>query len=83
ERLELAPGDIYIFYTDGVIEALNSEEEMYGTERLKSVLAEAPQHLSAEELIAYIFEDIQAFVQTAEQYDDITIVVVRHQPTTQ
>ena len=83
ERLELAPGDIYIFYTDGVIEALNSEEEMYGTERLKSVLTEAPRHLSAEELIAYIFEDIQAFVQTAEQYDDITIVIVRHQPTTQ
>lgn len=83
EQLELAPGDIYIFYTDGVIEALNSEEDMYGIERLKSVLAEAPQHLSAEELIAYIFEDIQVFVQTAEQYDDITIVVVRHQPTTQ
>ena len=83
EQLELVPGDIYIFYTDGVIEALNSEEEMYGTERLKSVLAEAPQHLSAEELIEYIFTDIQAFVQTAEQYDDITIVVVRHQPTTQ
>ena len=83
EQLELAPGDIYIFYTDGVIEALNSEEEMYGTERLKSVFAEAPQHLSAEEIIQHIFKDIQAFVQTAEQYDDITIVVVRHQPTTQ
>ena len=83
ERLELAPGDIYIFYTDGVIEALNSAEEMYGTERLKSVIAEAPQDLSAEELIAYIFKDIQEFVQTAEQYDDITIVVVRHQPITQ
>ena len=83
EQLELAPGDIYIFYSDGVIEALNSEEEMYGTERLKSVLAEAPQHLSAEELIEYTFKDIQAFVQTAEQYDDITIVVVRHQPPTQ
>ena len=83
ERLELAPGDIYIFYTDGVIEALNSEEEMYGTERLKSVLTEAPEHLNAEELIAYIFKDIQAFVQEAEQYDDITIVIVRHQPTTQ
>ena len=83
EQLELAPGDIYVFYTDGVIEALNSEEEMYGTERLKSVLAEAPQHLSAEEIIEYIFNDIQDFVQTAEQYDDITIVVVRNQPTTQ
>ena len=83
ERLELAPGDIYIFYTDGVIEALNSEEEMYGTERLKSVLTEAPEHLNAEELIAYIFKDIQAFVQEAEQYDDITIVIVRHQPITQ
>ena len=56
---------------------------MYGTERLKSVLAEAPQHLSAEEIIECIFNDIQDFVQTAEQYDDITIVVVRHQPTTQ
>ena len=83
EQLELAPGDIYIFYTDGVIEALNSEEEMYGTERLKSVLAEAPQYLSAEELIVYIFKDIQDFVQAAEQYDDITIVIVRCQPTTQ
>ena len=83
EQLELAPGDIYIFYTDGVIEALNSEEEMYGTERLKSVLAEAPQHLSAEELIVCIFKDIQDFVQAAEQYDDITIVIVRHQPITQ
>ena len=83
EQLELAPGDIYIFYTDGIIEALNSEEEMYGTERLKSVLAEAPQHLSAEEIIQHIFKDIQAFVQTAEQYDDITIVVVKHQPTPQ
>ena len=83
ERFELAPGDTYIFYTDGVIEALNSEEEMYGTERLKSVLVEAPEHLNAEELIASIFKDIEAFVQTAEQYDDITIVVVKHQPTTQ
>ena len=83
EQLELVPGDTYIFYTDGVIEALNSAEEMYGTERLKSVLVEAPEHLNAEELIAYIFKDIEAFVQTAEQYDDITIVVVRHQPTTQ
>ena len=83
EQLELAPGDIYIFYTDGVIEALNSEEEMYGTERLKSVLAEAPQYLSAEELIVCIFKDIQDFVQAAEQYDDITIVIVRHQPITQ
>ena len=83
ETLELDIHDILIFYTDGVIEALNSAEEMYGTERLKSVIAEAPQDLSAEELIAYIFKDIQEFVQTAEQYDDITIVVVKHQPITQ
>ena len=82
EKLELVAGDVLIFYTDGVIEALNSEQEMYDTERLKSVIAEAPQHLNAEEIVEYIFEDIQAFVQTAEQYDDITIVVVRHQPTT-
>ena len=83
EKLELVADDVLIFYTDGVIEALNSEQEMYDTERLKSVIAEAPQHLNAEEIVEYIFEDIQAFVQTAEQYDDITIVVVRHQPTTQ
>ena len=83
EKLELVPGDIFIFYTDGVIEALNSEQEMYGIERLKSVFAELPEHLSAEEIITHIFGDIQAFVHMAEQYDDITIVVVKHQPTTQ
>ena len=83
ETLELSPGDILIFYTDGVIEALNPEDEMYGTDRLKALLARASTDLRAEELIAYIFKDIQEFVETAEQYDDITIVVVKHLAATE
>ena len=74
---DLVEGDVLIFHSDGLIEALNADEEMYGTERLKELVSEMPSECTAEEVIQHIVEDVQKFVKEAEQYDDLTLVVIK------
>ena len=74
---DLNEGDVLIFHTDGLIEALNANHDMYGTDRFKELTAQIPEECSAEEVIQRIVEDVQNFVQEAEQYDDLTLVVVK------
>ena len=76
-ELELQSGDIVIFYTDGIIEAENDAEEMYGTERLLNLVAGIDSGESAEGVIQAILQDVTDFVGDAEQYDDITVVIVK------
>ncbi len=80
---DLNEGDILIFHTDGLIEALNSDHDMYGTDRFKELMAQIPEECSAEEVIQRITEDVQNFVQEAEQYDDLTLVVVKRLPASE
>ncbi len=77
ETVDLSKGDILIFYTDGLIEALNEKEEMYGTERLKDSISRIPDGYNATEIVEHVVADVRSFVGEAEQYDDMTIVVVR------
>ena len=74
---DLNEGDVLIFHTDGLIEALNTEEEMYGTERLKESVSRIPDSSSAEVVVQHLVKDVHDFVGEAEQYDDLTIVVVK------
>ena len=74
---DLTEGDFLIFHTDGLIEALNAEGEMYGTERLKASVSRILDSFSAEETVQHIVDDAHNFVGEAEQYDDLTIVVVK------
>ncbi len=74
---DLDEGDVLIFHTDGLIEALNANHDMYGTDRFKELAVQIPEECSAEEVIQHIVEDVQSFVQEAEQYDDLTLVVVK------
>ena len=73
----LVEGDVLIFHSDGLIEALNPNEDMYGTERFKGLISQIPNECTAEEVIQHIVEDVQRFVEEAEQYDDLTLVVVK------
>lgn len=75
--IELSDGDTLIFHTDGLIEALNADGEMYGTERFKQSVSQMPDNFSAEDIIQHIVDDVHEFVGDAEQYDDLTIVVIR------
>ena len=74
---DLTEGDILIFHTDGLIEALNTEEEMYGTDRLKESVSRIPDNFGAEATVQHIVNDVRDFVGEAEQYDDLTIVVIK------
>jgi serine phosphatase RsbU (regulator of sigma subunit) len=76
-ELELQSGDVILFYTDGIIEAENEAEEMYGAERLEQVVTRMEPTMNAEEIIEAILQDVTNFVGTAEQYDDMTVVAVR------
>ena len=73
----LSPGDKIFQYTDGVTEATNSEEELYGMVRLEEVLKKNTDKSPAE-LLPVVRGDIDAFVGSAPQFDDITMLCVEY-----
>jgi sigma-B regulation protein RsbU (phosphoserine phosphatase) len=74
--LELLPGDVMVAFTDGVPEALNAEGEEFGEERLKELLR-ASHGCGAEEISARISSQVGDWMGATEQYDDVTIVVMK------
>ncbi len=76
--LQLEPGDRLYLYTDGVTEATNSHEELFGDERLQNALNEY-MDLPVEQFLPKIKECIDAFVGDADQFDDITMLALDYQ----
>ena len=75
-EFELHPGDTLIEYSDGVTEATNKDNELFGNDRLLAALNKAPD-ASPEELLQNLRKDIDEFVGTAPQFDDITMLGMR------
>jgi sigma-B regulation protein RsbU (phosphoserine phosphatase) len=73
---DLAPGDVLVFYTDGVTEAENQLEEEFGTERL-SALVQRGSSSSAEALMTDIFDTVANFCSGVGFNDDATVLVVK------
>ena len=69
----LLPGDRIFVYTDGVTEATNSRNELYGEDRLILCMADK-RDLSAKELLEAVRDDVNKFVGDAPQFDDITML---------
>jgi serine phosphatase RsbU (regulator of sigma subunit) len=74
--LELHPGDALIFYTDGVVEAFNEENEEFGEDRWRAVIRSLPV-LSAQESLQFLMKPVDEFVGATRQADDITCLVFR------
>ncbi len=76
QELQLAPGDEIFLYTDGVTEATNPQVELFGEERLQNCLneAHAPDPTA---LCKKVKSAVDAFADSAPQFDDITMVAVR------
>ncbi len=75
KTITLSPGDTLTFYTDGVTEAMNENNEELGEERLFDILKGASSK-EPEEIIRAIFEGIKTFVGDAPQSDDITCMTI-------
>jgi len=75
-EIALKKGDIVVFYTDGITEAMNDSEELYGNERLTGLVA-GSAGLPAREIAGKIKDDVFAFAQDRPQHDDFTLVVMK------
>lgn len=76
-RRPIAPGDLLIFYTDGLVEARNDHDQDYGDARLQRAVARAAGSRTAREVRDAILGDLSNFKGDHEQSDDMTLVVVR------
>jgi len=75
-EMQLQPGDTIYLYTDGVTEATDAAEKLYGEERLRS-LVNLHQGDSARNICEAVKADVDAFVGAAEQFDDITMLCLK------
>ena len=76
QTLVLSTGDVCLFFTDGITEAMNSQDDCYGEQRL-GCLIEDHGHLSCEELRERMLRDVEAFVGGAPQHDDMTMILLK------
>jgi len=76
-RTPMTPGDLLVFYTDGLVEARNVHGQEYGDARLQKALARAADSRTAREIRDAVLGDLSNFKGDYEQVDDITLVVVR------
>lgn len=74
---EMYPGDSLFVYTDGVAEATNSNDELFGSERMLQALNRDPD-AEPEAVLSNVMDGIHEFVADAEQFDDITMLCLKY-----
>ena len=76
-ELQLAPGDKLFVYTDGVPEATNADNVLFGTERMLAALNEDAS-AAPEQLLHHVRGAVDSFVKDAEQFDDLTMLCLEY-----
>jgi PAS domain S-box-containing protein len=74
--IKFEPGDVAVFYTDGITEAMNIKGELFGLSRLTGSIKKTCKS-SAEDIMAKILEEVSSFRGDRDQNDDITLVVLK------
>ncbi|MGB8656184.1 MAG: GAF domain-containing protein [Candidatus Zixiibacteriota bacterium] len=74
--LGINPGDVMVFYTDGVTEAKNEKDEEFGTKRLKRVINDS-HRASAAQIQENIYSAVKDFTATLPRGDDLTVIVIK------
>ena len=82
EQIEICfnPGDIFVFYTDGLSEARNQNQEEFGEQHLQQIISQGNQ-LSAQELKTAIVDELRQFIGAARTYDDMSLLIVKIEET--
>ena len=76
DTIPLCAGDLYLFFTDGISEAMNAHDDCFGEQRLGQ-LVESHAHLPSDELRERVLREISAFVGDAPQHDDMTMILLK------
>ncbi|MBQ7500620.1 MAG: SpoIIE family protein phosphatase [Clostridia bacterium] len=76
-EVQLKPGSKLFVYTDGVPEATNSENQLFGTDRMLDALNASPD-VAPKELLQNVRKAVDGFVREAEQFDDLTMLCVEY-----
>lgn len=74
--IEYSDGDIFLFFTDGIIEARNGHNEEFGFERLSDVLMQSTVY-DSDTIKQRIIDSVRNFSLNRDQFDDMTLVVVK------
>ena len=77
-EMEIEPGGCLFLYTDGIPEATNEQEEMFGTGRMLDALNQDP-NASPEKLLSNVMTSVNAFVGSASQFDDMTMLAMKRE----
>ena len=72
------PGDLLVFFSDGIVDAENVSGDMFGNERLCAVL-ETEKHPDADDAVQAVLDAVAAFQGGKEHFDDETLVILRVQ----
>ena len=76
EQIALVSGDVVVYYTDGVTETVNIDDEYYDEDRLLEAV-KACKHESAEAIRAYLHDAVMKFQGEADQFDDLTLLILK------
>lgn len=76
-EINMEPGDVIVYYTDGVTEAEDVDGRAYGEDRMIELVA-ANAKRSAQELLSVLVSDVNKFCEGAPPFDDMTLVIVRY-----
>ena len=76
-ELQLNPGDKLFVYTDGVTEATDVDQRLFGTGRMLDAL-NAVKDCSPEQVLAGVRRAVDGFVRDAEQFDDLTMLCMEY-----
>lgn len=72
----LAPGDFILLYSDGIVEAHDREQRLFGMHQLREAVLEVKER-SAQDIVRLILKKIEEFSTGAPQHDDLTLVVIK------
>jgi serine phosphatase RsbU (regulator of sigma subunit) len=76
ETIPLRTGDLFVFFTDGISDAMNAADDCFGETRLARLI-ERHAHLASDELRERVLREVEAFVDGAPQHDDMTMILLK------
>jgi sigma-B regulation protein RsbU (phosphoserine phosphatase) len=81
QTITIEPGDLVVWFTDGISETMNEAFDCFGEARLAQVV-EQYAHLPFDQLRSYILAELRAFAAGADQHDDMTMILMKIEATT-